>query len=155
MITNNFERDFALKMSYSVRDDRFAKGNDLQLASVANEVELAGKWHASDNSDLQWSVIGRQLDIRDQTLLPNDKSKKTILGRIDYSFSVWNEGIRSVTSYNTNSGQEPKIEYIFQKVEVDKAIIFISVIRSIPMFQSTRISDMILPIHYLDISDLP
>ncbi|MBK6497142.1 MAG: hypothetical protein IPG00_02830 [Saprospiraceae bacterium] len=30
---------------------------------------------------------------------------------------MWNEGIRSVTSYNTNSGQEPKIEYIFQKVE--------------------------------------
>lgn len=117
VITNNFERDFALKMSYSVRDDRFAKGNDLQLASVANELELAGKWHASDNSDLQWSVIGRQLDIKDQTLLPNDKSKKTILGRIDYSFSAWNEGIRSVTSYNTNSGQEPKIEYIFQKVE--------------------------------------
>ncbi|MBK9736034.1 MAG: hypothetical protein IPO92_14180 [Saprospiraceae bacterium] len=51
-------------------------------------------------------------------MLPTDKSKKTILGRVDYAFSAINQGIRSTTSYNTNSGQEPKIEYIFQKVEV-------------------------------------
>jgi hypothetical protein len=117
-ITNDFANDFAIKLAYSVRDDYFGKENILQKASVAKELELAGKWLASANSDLQWSIIGRQLDITDQELLPTDNSKKTILGRLDYTFAALNQGIRSTTSYNTNSGQEPKIEYIFQKVEV-------------------------------------
>ena len=35
------------------------------------------------------------------------------------------QGIRSVTSYNTNSGQEPRIEYVFQKVEVGQGDYFL------------------------------
>lgn len=115
--TNDFADNAAVRISYSIRDDYFSKSNQLTKASVAKEVEIAGKWIASQQSDLQWSIIGRQLDIQEQDLLPNDKSKKTILGRLDYTFSLFNQGIRSITSYNTNSGQEPKIEYVFQKVE--------------------------------------
>jgi hypothetical protein len=116
--SSDFNKDFAIKVMYSYRDDFFAKKEQLAKASVAHELELAGKWLASANSDLQWSVIGRQFDLVDGTLLPNDVSKKTILGKLDYLFSAFNQGIRSTTSYNTNSGQEPKIEYVFQKVEV-------------------------------------
>lgn len=115
---SDFNKDFAIKLMYSYRDDFFAKKEELSKASVAHELELAGKWLASANSDLQWSVIGRQLEVKDASLLPNDVSKKTILGKLDYIFSAFNQGIRSTTSYNTNSGQEPKIEYVFQKVEV-------------------------------------
>ena len=116
-VTNDFADDAAVRISYSIRDDYFSKSNQLTKASIAKEVEIAGKWIASSQSDLQWSIIGRQLDIQEQDLLPNDKSKKTILGRIDYTFSLLNQGVRSITSYNTNSGQEPKIEYVFQKVD--------------------------------------
>lgn len=124
-LTNDFSKDFALKLSYAERNDFFAKQNRLQQAANAKEIEIAGKWLASKNSDLQWSLIGRDLNVIDPSLLPNDSSKKTILGRMDYTFAAINAGIKSTTSYNTNSGQEPKIEYIFQKVEVGQGDYFL------------------------------
>lgn len=116
-LASDFNKDFALKIAYSVRNDFFARIDQLYKASEARELELAGKWLASSRSDLSWSVTGRHLDIIVNDLLPNDKSKQTVLGRLDYSFSAINQGIRSTTSYNTSSGQEPRIEYVFQKVE--------------------------------------
>lgn len=117
MIGNDFSKNLATKLVYSVRNDFFANKNLMQHASIAKELELLGKWTPSSNSDLQWSIIGRQLDVLEQGLLPNDRSKKTVLGKLDYIFSIFNGGIKSTTSYNTSSGQEPKIEYVFQKVE--------------------------------------
>ncbi len=116
-VSNDFSKDFAMRLSYSLRDDYLGKQNDFAHASVAKELEWAGKWITSENSDLQWNIIGRQLDIKDPILLPKETSKNTILGKLDYVFSLFNQGIRSVTSYNTNSGQEPKVEYVYQKVE--------------------------------------
>ena len=124
-VTNDFTKDFALKFSYAERKDFFAKQNSLQKAANAKEIEIAGKWMASKNSDLQWSLIGRDLNVIDPTLLPNDSSKKTILGRMDYTFAAINAGIKSTTSYNTNSGQEPKLEFIFQKVELGQGDYFL------------------------------
>ncbi|MBL0101687.1 MAG: hypothetical protein IPP49_18000 [Saprospiraceae bacterium] len=124
-VTNDFNKDFALKLAFSTRDDYFVKNYGLLRASNAQEIELAGKWVSSPNSDLQWSFIGRNLDIVEPSLLPSDKSKKTVLGRLDYSFAMLHQGIRSVTSYNTNSGQEPRIEYVFQKVEVGQGDYFL------------------------------
>jgi hypothetical protein len=116
-IASDISKDFSIKVAYSSRNDYFAKTDQLQKASNAKELELAGKWLASAASDLSWSITGRDLSITDQGLLPNDKSKKTILGRLDYVFAAINQGIRSTTTYNTSSGQEPRIEYIFRKVE--------------------------------------
>jgi len=124
-ITNDFNKDFAIKLAYSNRNDFFAKEKNLSKASNAKEIELAGKWLYSTNSDLSWSLIGRDLKIIDAELLPTDRSKKTILGRLDYTFAAINQGIKSTTSYNTNSGQEPKIEYIFQKVEIGQGDYFL------------------------------
>lgn len=116
-IDNDFSKDIGAKLAYSVRKDYLSKNNELSPASTAHEIELSSKWLSGESSDLQWSIIGRQLNVDDPTLLPKEKDKKTILGKIDYIFSLLNQGIRSVTSYNTNSGQEPKIEYVFRKVE--------------------------------------
>lgn len=124
-ITSDVSRDFSIKVAFSSRNDYFAKIGQLEKASNAKELELAGKWLASANSDLSWSITGRDLSIIDQDLLPNDKSKKTILGRLDYVFSAINQGIRSTTTYNTSSGQEPKIEYVFRKVEVGQGDYFL------------------------------
>jgi len=116
-ISRDLSQDFSLKVSYSERKDYFAIDNQLRKASNAKELELAGKWSATANSNLQWSIIGRKLDVLEEELLPTDQSKQTVLGRLDYTFSALTQAIRSTTSYNTNSGQEPKIEYVFQRVE--------------------------------------
>lgn len=124
-LNNDVNSDFSVKLALSNRNDFFEKDNILQQASNAKEIELAGKWLASAASDLSWSFIGRSLDVKDPSLLPNDISKKTILGRLDYSFSAWKQAVRSTTSYNANSGQEPKVEYVFQKVETGQGDYFL------------------------------
>lgn len=124
-LANDFNREFAMKLSFSDRNDFFAKENELKKASNAKEIELVGKWSNSHNSDLSFSLIGRNLEVVEAELLPNDISKKTILGRLDYTFAALNQGIKSTTSYNTNSGQEPKIEYVFQKVETGQGDYFL------------------------------
>ena len=62
-------------------------------------------------------MIGRELRVFEGRLLPNDRNQRTLLGRLDYNFSALNQGIRSTTSYNTYAGQEPRVEYVFQRVE--------------------------------------
>jgi len=116
-VSHQLNQTISLKSGYSVREDVFAKSGSMDLASRAHEAELAGKWTPTSFSDLQWSVIGRDLQILDSELLPADKSRRTLLGRVDYSFSAMRQAIRATTSYNTSAGQEPKTEYVFQKVE--------------------------------------
>jgi hypothetical protein len=115
-VGTDFEKNLAFRGGFSVRRDAFGKANILAPASTAYEWELAGKW-ATGGSDLQWSFISRDLRIQDASLLPNDKSKRTLLGKADHTLQLKNQLIRMVNSYNTTSGQEPKYEYVFQKVE--------------------------------------
>jgi hypothetical protein len=110
-------RDFSARIAYSVRDDYFSQRRELTLASRAYELEMAGKWTASPQSHLEWTMIGRELRVFEEDLLPNDRNQRTLLGRLDYNFSALNQGIRSTTSYNTYAGQEPRVEYVFQRVE--------------------------------------
>lgn len=116
-VGSDFERDFATRLAYSVRDDYFTNDQKLALSSKAYEVEFSGKWASSPKSNLEWSMIGRELQVIEPNLLPNDRNQRTLLGRLDYLLTAFNQGIKSTTSYNTNSGQEPKVEYIFQRVE--------------------------------------
>lgn len=75
-LANDFNREFAMKLSFSDRNDFFAKENELKKASNAKEIELVGKWSNSHNSDLSFSLIGRNLEVVEAELLPNDISKK-------------------------------------------------------------------------------
>lgn len=110
-------KEFSSKVTFSVRDDYFSKLQQLSLASRAYELEVSGKWTTSANSHLEWSMIGRELKIWKKELLPNDRNQRTLLGRLDYNVSAFNKGIRSTTSYNTYAGQEPRVEYVFHRVE--------------------------------------
>lgn len=116
-VSHQLNNTISLKSGYSLREDFFATGGAMDLASRAHEAELAGKWTPSSFSDLQWSVIGRDLQVLNASLLPTEKSRRTLLGRVDYTFSALRQAIRATTSYNTNAGQEPKTEYVFQRVE--------------------------------------
>ncbi len=124
-VTSEINTAFSMSVGYSTRNDHFAKNGVLQHAALAREFEVAGKWVAGRNSDLSWSVTARDLSVLSEDLLPNDKSKKTVVGRLDYIMTAINQGIRSTTSYNTSSGQEPRIEYVFQKVETGRGDYFL------------------------------
>lgn len=117
IIESDFQKDLAVRLAYSVRTDNFAKEGELINAAEARELELGGKWHSGKTSELSWAITGRELKALAPDLIAGETDRKSILGRVDYGLNLVNGAIRSTTLFNLNSGQEPKIEYIFQRVE--------------------------------------
>jgi hypothetical protein len=117
-VTSDFSDDFALKLSASRRNDDIFGQSVLHRTAVAQEIEFGGQWKRTVNSDLSWNIVHRDLMVLRQDLLPNDKSKKSLIGKIDYIWSAYHSAIRSIFNYNTSSGQEPKVEFVFQKVDL-------------------------------------
>jgi hypothetical protein len=124
-LRHELSESFGLVAAVSQRVDDLFKSDKLARAAKATEIELGGKWTPRNSSDLQWNIIARDLSILQPELLPNDISKKSLLGKLDYNWDLLRSGIRSTTSYNTSSGQEPKIEYVFQRVEVGQGDYFL------------------------------
>ena len=75
-----------------------------------------GKWTASKMSRLNWQFTRRQLDIT-QKLLTTQKPQNTWLGKLDYYFKLPKDILSSTTTYELGSGQAPKLEYNYLKVD--------------------------------------
>jgi hypothetical protein len=109
--------DLGLRLSYNKRQDNFATNTTLKKALDIQEFELAGKWQGSEVSSFNTSLKLRDYRVVDQALAKNEKSKLTLLGSIDHSMSIVRKSISTTTNYIVNSGQEPKLEFVYQKVE--------------------------------------
>lgn len=106
------------KLQYSSRKDFFPKAENLLESIVTNEVNTSGKWTISPKHALRFNFGIRDFDVRREELLPNiSKSKRTLIGRLDHNLQAWDGLFLSNTNYLINSGQEPKIEYFYEKVE--------------------------------------
>ena len=99
----------------SRRWDYFPKENTFKANTLADDIELTGAWQQSKTSRLDWNVSYRQLKILDPTLT-TQKAGETYLGRLTYDLAAWKGALRSNTSYEIGSGQEPKIEYNYLRV---------------------------------------
>lgn len=107
---------FNFGLSYNTRSDQVAESSGLKDVTYANEIEFFGLYHPSKNSNLDWNFTIRNLDVSDPNLTI-ESDKTSYLGRVDYTFAVWNNGIRSTTSYIVSSGQESKAEFEYIQVE--------------------------------------
>ncbi len=109
--------DIGLRISYNKRQDNFASLSSIDKAIKINELEINGKWLKSEFSSINASLKIRDYNVVNASLAKNEKSKLTLLGNIDHSLSILRKSIMATTNYIVNSGQEPKIEFVFQKVE--------------------------------------
>ncbi|MBK8632262.1 MAG: hypothetical protein IPN72_01345 [Saprospiraceae bacterium] len=114
---SNTTRPFFAKFSFNKRNDDFAKLGSLEKALDINEWELNLNWNKNAGNRFILSFKNRDYVVVDQILVPNERSKKTTLGSLDHVLTSFNQGVQLTTNYQLASGQEPKIEYIFQKVE--------------------------------------
>lgn len=115
---NDFEKDFAVKIGVTRRYDQFSDGRQMRQSSIADEIEVGGKWFSKKSNTLSWNLLARELRISEPDLLPNaETNKRTLLGKLDYNFFGFSKAINANFNYNISSGQEPKIEYKFEKIE--------------------------------------
>ncbi len=107
--------DFSWHTSVQRRWDYGVKENQFQKATLADEIRLKGNWKQSKASRLRWNLNYRRLIISD-TILTNLPAQDTYLGRVDHNLNLWKGFVRSDFYYEIGSGQEPELEFVYQKV---------------------------------------
>jgi hypothetical protein len=107
-----------LEMSYRERQDYAPIGRIFESSTRAREGNMNGRWNARGEQH-QFSLTGnisyRQLEIQAPELT-NEDAAETFLGRFDINAAFWKGMIRSNTTYEIGSGQEPKVEFTYARV---------------------------------------
>jgi hypothetical protein len=106
---------------YSRRWDYAAAENEFSNSTIADEVNINGQWNASKASRLKWNMTYRNLKIVNEELT-TEESLGTYLGRLEHSLKLFKGALRSSTIYEIGSGQEPELEFVYQKVNPGEGI---------------------------------
>ena len=109
---------FQLEMSYRDRQDYAPVLAEFQRSTRAREGNINGNWSARGEQhqlNLNGNLSYRQLLIQDPELSTQDPAE-TFLGRFDLNASFWKGVIRTNTTYEIGSGQEPRVEFTYARV---------------------------------------
>jgi hypothetical protein len=106
-----------IKISYNKRIDDFANFNSLKKTIDIQEIEVTSNLNRGSNQLVNVNLKYRDFDVLDERLAKGDKSKRTLLGSIVHNASFLKGGFVTNSNYQVSSGQEPKVEFVFQKVQ--------------------------------------
>ncbi|MEO1627846.1 MAG: hypothetical protein AAFV25_22045, partial [Bacteroidota bacterium] len=106
---------FGFAVNYTQRFDYAPLATAFESSTTADEFNLNGHWNRKRNSQLKWNLTYRRLRIDDEELTTQDP-QETFLGRTDYGLQLLKGSIRSNTSYELGSGQEPRLQITYLKV---------------------------------------
>jgi hypothetical protein len=98
--------------SFRDRTDYQPQGSEFRTTSRAQEGEINGRWRPSKSFSTNGNLTYRELKVLN-TELTDLEPAKTLLGRIDVTANALKGGIRSNTTYEIGSGQEPRVEFIY------------------------------------------
>jgi hypothetical protein len=110
-------KSIAIGYSYNIRTDRFSKVDELLNTLAIREHEVFGKWLIPEKSNLNFSIKTRNFRILEEQLAMGQRPERTLLGAIDHQMNILKNLIVSSTNYQLNSGQEPKLEFVFTEIE--------------------------------------
>ncbi|MEM9846597.1 MAG: hypothetical protein AAF847_01815 [Bacteroidota bacterium] len=102
-------------VQYSQRYDYQPFASRFKQISVADEINLNGDWNAGRVSRLAWNLTYRNLSVRQER--SNLEPQETYLGRIQHILNAWKGALRTNMTYEISSGQEPKIEQNYLRVQ--------------------------------------
>ncbi len=111
---------FQWRTEYTRRYDYAPRGADFGLATVADEVNLKGLWAKYKHSRLNWNLTYRNM--RADSLLTQERSQETYLGRLEYLLLVKQGFIRANTVYELGSGQQQRIEFTYVQVNPGEGV---------------------------------
>lgn len=107
------------------RNDFAPLGQAFKQNTAVDEANLTGRWApapqpakkgaAAPVQSLAWNLSWRQLRVLDAELTSLDP-QQTYLGRLDYTLSAWKNAVAFTTGYELGSGQSPKLEFSYVRV---------------------------------------
>ncbi|MFN0013056.1 MAG: hypothetical protein ACKVU2_00790, partial [Saprospiraceae bacterium] len=84
--------------------------------TAVDEANLNGTWATpSLGGQLAWNISWRQLRVLAPELTKLTP-QESYLGRVDYSVSAWKNAVTFTTGYEISSGQTPRVEYNYLRV---------------------------------------
>lgn len=105
-------------ISYSNRNDYFPSTDLLIKGIVTNEVSSRIGWNITPGHNLNLIMNYRIFDVVDDNLVTGQSDKNTLLGKVDHNINLWKGTVLANTTYTINSGQQPKVEFFYERVPV-------------------------------------
>lgn len=114
----DLNRKINSRFSIDYRRDYNPYNGDFSLFSTASDYTWAMGWKPEAGHNLQWNLTFRELKIENFDLNTSGvREGRKFLGRINYSGSFFKNLVRTNTVYEINSGQEPKTELTYIRVD--------------------------------------
>ncbi len=103
------------QFSFNKREDDFFDKIQLSKSIDVNEWEWVTLWQITKNHRFNITLKNRNFEVLRSDLVPGESSKNTLLGNIDHGLTL--KGLLLNSNYQLASGQEPKLDFIYQRVE--------------------------------------
>ena len=117
-IQSDASKNFNINASVDRRIDHRvnAQSQQLERSSESLEYGLGGAFVVPEISDLRWRTTIRDYKVT-EAFIGNDDPKRTVIGLVEHKLRLLNSGLTLNSYAETNSGQEPKIEFQYVKVQ--------------------------------------
>jgi len=111
-------RELTTRVSWERRLDYSPREGEFALFSTADDYVMSGGYRNKKVGSLLWNLTYRELKINnfDLNSLGVTEGRK-FLGRVNYNAGFFRNSVRINTIYEVNSGQEPKTELTYVRVE--------------------------------------
>ena len=100
---------------YNRRQDYLPLDTKFATSALAEEVNVNGSWQLARALNMATNLTYRKLQVLDAER-ENATPGQTFLGRTDLRLTLWKGALRSVMTYELGSGQEPKREFTYVRV---------------------------------------
>ncbi|NJC27494.1 hypothetical protein [Neolewinella antarctica] len=101
---------YRLTIGLNRREDKLPRGSQLEQSTSASEISAEGNFTASENVQFGGNFTFRDLTILDRELV-DDTPSRTFLGRLDLRTNALKRSLRTQTTYQVGSGQEPRVDF--------------------------------------------
>lgn len=109
------------RLFYRVRDNGLPSGEGFEKAAQSRDYGLQYQYLSNPSHRAGIQLTYRELDIFRQRI-PGEQSDKSLNARVDY-FSKWKDGfVTSNIFYETSSGRERKLEYMYVEVPAGQGV---------------------------------
>jgi len=109
-------KNLSLSWSITQRNDDRVIDETLQNSTKSFDYEFGGNWKNQKNSDLEWRLVLRDYQVS-ENYSAIESSNRVFIGKIDHKLKLLNSGLTLNSYYESNSGQEPKVEFQYIKVQ--------------------------------------
>lgn len=120
-LKNSTNSDKHFNLEYTLRHDRGVKKNEFKPSTVGHTFSLNTAITSIKNHDIKLTSAYRILNIRDSSLTVF-KPDESLLGRLEYTFTLWKGLISGNMLYEMGSGQEVKREFTYVQVPAGQGV---------------------------------